>query len=69
MCELLVGLPAVTVLAVEDLPGQPLRVHIETRGDRPGCRGCGGRVVVKERLLDARGGDQVRGHAERPGPR
>jgi len=49
MCELLSGLPAVTVLAVDDCPGQPLRVHIETRGDRPGCAGCGGRVVVKDR--------------------
>jgi transposase len=49
MCELLVGLPAVTVLAVDDRPGQPLRVHIETRGDRPCCRGCGGPVVVKDR--------------------
>jgi hypothetical protein len=49
MCELLVGLPAVTVLAVDDRFGQPLRVHIETRGDRPCCRGCGGPVVVKDR--------------------
>jgi transposase len=51
MCELLVGLPAVTVLAVDDRFGQPLRVHIETRGDRPCCRGCGGPVVVKDRPL------------------
>ena len=38
MCELLVGLPDVNVLAVEDRPGGPLGVHVETRGRRPGRR-------------------------------
>jgi hypothetical protein len=30
MCALLVGLPDVKVIGVEDLAGQPLRVHGET---------------------------------------
>jgi transposase len=49
VCELLVGLPEVTVLGVEDRPGGPLMVHVEQAGDRPGCLGCGGRPVVKDR--------------------
>ena len=47
MCELLVGLPDVNVLAIEDRPGGPLGVHVETRGGRPACGGCGGAVVAK----------------------
>jgi hypothetical protein len=35
MCELLVGLPEVNVLGIEDVAGEPLRVHIEVRSDRP----------------------------------
>jgi hypothetical protein len=35
MCELLVGLPDVNVLAVVDVAGEPLRVHVETREPRP----------------------------------
>jgi hypothetical protein len=31
MSELLVGLPDVNVLAVVDVAGEPLRVHVETR--------------------------------------
>ena len=31
ICELLVGLPAVVVLGVDDGGDGPLRVHIETR--------------------------------------
>ncbi len=49
MCELLVGLPAVRVLGVDDDPGGRLRVHIETRDVRPSCAGCAGVVVVKDR--------------------
>ena len=47
MCELLVGLPAVNVLGVED--AGLLRVHVETDLERPHCRSCGGRVWVKDR--------------------
>lgn len=49
MCELLVGLPDVNVLAVADVAGEPLRVHVETREPRPSCPGCGGDVVIKDR--------------------
>jgi hypothetical protein len=49
MCELLVGLPDVNVLAVVDVAGEPLRVHVETRELRPWCPGCGGEVAVKDR--------------------
>ncbi|MDP9441574.1 MAG: ISL3 family transposase [Actinomycetota bacterium] len=49
MCELLVGLPDVNVLAVVDVPGEALRVVIETREQRPVCAGCNGTVVVKDR--------------------
>lgn len=34
MCELLVGLPDVNVLAVVDMPGEAWRVVIETREQR-----------------------------------
>ena len=49
VCECLVGLGEVTVVGVEDEPGEPIRVHIETRTDRPGCDGCGTRAQVKDR--------------------
>lgn len=50
MCELLVGLPDVNVLAVEDTAQEePLRVHVETRGPRPRCRECGAWGWVKDR--------------------
>jgi len=49
VCELLVGLPDVTVLGVEDLVGGPIRVHVEVRGPRPVCPQCGMRVWVKDR--------------------
>jgi transposase len=48
-CELLVGLPAVTILGVEDQPGQPIRVHIETAMPRPSCRDCSTVAWVKDR--------------------
>ena len=45
MCELLVGLPEVNVLGVDDGDDR-LVVMIESRGPRPACVGCGrpGRV-------------------------
>ena len=49
MCELLVGLPDVHVLAVADVAGEPLRVHVETREPRPVCPSCGGDVAIKDR--------------------
>lgn len=50
-CELLVGLPAVTVLGVDDHPGEPMRVHVETTGPPPACRECGVVAWVKDRPL------------------
>jgi hypothetical protein len=47
MCALLVGLPDVTVLAVDDRPGQPVRVHLEQRVDRR-CADCGAAAWVKD---------------------
>jgi hypothetical protein len=49
MCELLVGLPDVDVLAVDDRPDEPIVVHIEARRDPAWCRSCGGRARVKDR--------------------
>jgi transposase len=49
ICELLVGLPDVRILGVEDIDGGPLIVSIEQAADRPDCVGCGRRPVVKER--------------------
>lgn len=51
MCELLVGLPAVTVLGLIDDPGGPLAVHVEARAGRPVCAGCGMPARVKDRPL------------------
>ncbi len=48
MCERLVGLPAVNVLAVES-DAVMIVVHVESRGTRPSCAGCGGPVRVKDR--------------------
>lgn len=50
MCELLVGLPEVKVLGVDDQdPSLPVRVHIESLVDQAWCRRCGSRAVVKDR--------------------
>lgn len=49
VCELLVGLPDVTVLGVEDLVDGPIRVHVECRMPRPSCGECGTVAVVKDR--------------------
>ena len=47
MCELLVGLGEVDLVGVEELAGDRLRVTIRSRGPRPLCEGCGGRVWSK----------------------
>ena len=49
MCELLVGLPDVDVLAVEDVAGGPLRIHVRSRPSVAWCRECGSRASVKDR--------------------
>jgi transposase len=49
MCELLVGLPEVNVLGIDDDPSGPLRVHVESRVDQGWCRSCGIRAVIKDR--------------------
>jgi transposase len=49
MCELLVGLPEVSVLGVVDVIGDPLRVHVEMRTEGRRCGGCGAPARVKER--------------------
>ena len=51
MCELLVGLPEVIVLGVEDRVDGPIAVHVEQAGERPECPGCTGVLVVKDRRL------------------
>ena len=49
MCELLVGLTDVNVLGLEDIPGGPLRVHVELRSSAVGCPECGVVAHVKDR--------------------
>ena len=49
VCELLVGLPEVNVLGVDDGGDRPLRVHVESRVPAVWCRGCGSRAAVKDR--------------------
>ena len=49
MCALLVGLPAVTVLGVDDVAGGAIRVHVELAARRWWCQACGGRAWVKDR--------------------
>jgi transposase len=51
MCELLVGLPAINVLGIDDERGEAVVVHIEARVERPGCPGCGTPAWVKDRPL------------------
>ena len=38
ICELLVGLPEVNVLSIDDVAGDPLRVHIEDGRSDQGVR-------------------------------
>ena len=49
MCALIVGLPAISVLGVEDEPGEPLRIHVETTAAVTGCAACGTRAWAKGR--------------------
>lgn len=49
MCELLVGLPEVNVLGVEEEGSRRLRVHVESFVDQAWCRECGCRASVKDR--------------------
>lgn len=48
VCEVLVGLGDVRVLGADDVPGDSVRVHVETRAGRPSCPGCSGPVWVKD---------------------
>lgn len=48
MCELLVGLPDVDVLAVEETAAG-LVVAVQTRADRAFCAGCGVKATIKDR--------------------
>ena len=54
VCELIVGLPAVRVLGVEDESGEPLAVHVETRGPRPACPACGGGIFSLAQVVISR---------------
>jgi len=47
--ELLVGLPDVIVLGVDDVPGGELRVHVECRAARAFCEACGIAARLKDR--------------------
>jgi hypothetical protein len=49
MRELLVGWPELNVFSIDDVAGDPRRVHIEGRSKRPGCAGCGAFAQVKDR--------------------
>jgi transposase len=48
MCALLVGLPAINVIGIDDDDGAPLRVHVETTAVLAGCVGCGTRAWLKD---------------------
>ena len=65
MCELLVGLPDVNVLGVDDLTRLPIRVHIETRAERPPWPGAAAAVWVKDRPVGGAGRSAV---LRSPGP-
>ena len=45
MCALLVGLPDVHVLAVDDEPGALMVVMVESRVDAAWCGQCGSRAM------------------------
>lgn len=49
ICQILVGLPEVSILGVEDVPGTPLVVHIEAQEQPPDCPRCGRFGWVKDR--------------------
>jgi transposase len=49
MCELLVGLPEVSILGVDDEVEGFLCIYIESSAERPGCAHCGVLAQVKDR--------------------
>ena len=49
MCEILVGLPEVNVLAVAD--GPMLEIHVECRRSRPGCPESGVLAQLKDQRV------------------
>jgi hypothetical protein len=49
MCELLVGLPAISVLGIDDERADAVAVHAELRIEAPPCAGCRRRAWVKVR--------------------
>jgi hypothetical protein len=49
MCELLVGLPAVNVLGMDDELGRVVMVHVEWRTEQPDCSACGMPAWVNDR--------------------
>jgi transposase len=49
MCQLLVDLPDVHVVGIFGPSGQPIRVHVETGPQRPGCPECGVPARSKDR--------------------
>ena len=53
MCELLVGLPEVNVLGIDDELDSALRVHVECRAQLAFCETCGVRATVKDRPVVA----------------
>jgi hypothetical protein len=48
-CELIVGLPEVAVLRVDDRPDGPIAEYIDQAAERPACLGCGELPKVKDR--------------------
>jgi hypothetical protein len=48
-CALLVGLPAVRLLGVEETGGGRIVVHVELAGAPPACPACRARARVKDR--------------------
>ena len=44
IAEILVGLSDINLIGVEEILERALRIHIESRGSRPLCPSCGGRV-------------------------
>ena len=48
MCESLVGFDDVEVLALEKIEGDTMQVHVRSTRPRPKCRGCDGKLQVKQ---------------------
>jgi hypothetical protein len=49
MCELMIGLPAINVLGIDDERDGSVVVHVESCARRPGCPCCGTPAWVKDR--------------------